>query len=270
VIDEWEGEARAIGHVGASLAFHVGRATIGMGTEPSVEFARDAAQATGRDFGELGPWTELQRLLGAMADAISGDFQGAVERLEGAAERFSADTWTDMWWATQFVYAAHYDATRARAILREHEQRLPVAGRPAALGTRQALGFLIDGLKRLGEQRRAAELYPVCVESIELGMVISMTSDVMEHAAAAAALAGGDWDLAERHFRSGLRLADDEGNVISQASTRLGYAEALLDRGEPEGTARARTLLEEAIPIYERMGSEYYVGVCRELLATSS
>jgi tetratricopeptide (TPR) repeat protein len=263
---ESEQEAHAVGHVGAALAFLVARVDAKLQREPTTTNLRAAAREVARDYGDLATWGEIKNLYDAIADEWEGDFRSAVERLEGSGERLEVDVWMDLFWSLQFMCAAYFDAERARAILDTHEHRMPVPGRLAHAGTRTGLGFLIRGLTVIGETRRAASLYAVCVESIELGFVATGRG-VMEQAAAEAAAAGGDWEATDRYFTAALRIADERPVVPTQADARLSWAQTLLARNGPGDRERARALLEEALPIFERIGHTYGVGVCKELLA---
>jgi tetratricopeptide (TPR) repeat protein/tRNA A-37 threonylcarbamoyl transferase component Bud32 len=264
---ESEQEAHAVGNVGAAFTFLSARVDASQLLEPRISNLRATAVEIGRDFGELATWGETRHLYDGFADYWEGDFHSAVERLEGSGERLDNEAWMDLFWSLQFMCAAHFDAERARGILAAHEHRMPAPGRVSPVGIRMGLGFLIRGLTLLGEARRAAELYPVCVESLELGSVLTGPMMLMEHAAAVAATAGGDWDAADRHFTAALRVADENPVVLGQADTRLDWAQVLLARDEPGDEEHARALLEHALPIFERIGHTYGAGMCREMLA---
>jgi hypothetical protein len=90
---------------------------------------------------------------------------------------------------------------------------------------------------------------------------------MMEVGAAEAAVAAGDWETAERHFDAVLRCAVEEGLEGVQPAVSLSYAKALLERGAPGDAERARALIEDALPIFERAGATYPAQTCRELLA---
>lgn len=266
LVQESEEEARAVGHVGAALSLMVCRVDASMCLDPSAETLRAAAEEVRREFVDLGTWRELQWIYDAWADYFEGDFRRGVERLEGAADRLGQDVWMDLFWSMQFTCAARFDVDRARAILRDHEHRIPVPGKPTPVGTRSALPQLIEGLMILGDTRRAARLYPVCVESLGLGFV-SSGGGLMEQAAAEAALGADDWEAAERHFETALRVADEVPSVIGQAEVRFGYARASLARGGSGREEHARLLLEQAIPPFARIGHTDREQSCRALLA---
>jgi len=265
---ESEAEARAVGHVGAAFTLALGRWVASQMLEPDVEALRAAAAEARRDYRDLGAFGEVQVLLDSLADYVTGDFPRAVERLEGMSERVDLDLLTDSFWSLQFVCAAHFDATRARAILEAHAHRLPSEGEVLPFGTRNALGVLVEGLRMLGDDRAAAKLYPRCVESLELGFVGAMGwSGLTALAAGNAAAAAGDWEAAERHFEAASRFADERGAPGPRAGASFEYAQVLLERGAQGDAGRARALLEEALPVFERAGASHQARICKELLA---
>ncbi len=89
---------------------------------------------------------------------------------------------------------------------------------------------------------------------------------LLERAAAIGAAAGRRWDLAEEHFSTALRQAEELPFVIEGAETRRWYAQMLLDRDGPGDRDRARSLVEEAIPVYGRIGMPRHEELARTLL----
>jgi hypothetical protein len=77
---------------------------------------------------------------------------------------------------------------------------------------------------------------------------------------------GATRGVAERHFDVGLRQANDIPCVTAQADIRLARAEMLLARAKPEGAERARSMLEEATPMFESAGRTRRVHQCRGLM----
>jgi hypothetical protein len=75
-------------------------------------------------------------------------------------------------------------------------------------------------------------------------------------------------DCAERHFAAALRIANDMGGVAGQADIRLSHARMLLERNSKGDAERARTMLEEALPMFEESGRTRWVRECQELLDT--
>jgi tetratricopeptide (TPR) repeat protein len=263
LVNAASGKAQEVGHRGASLAMQGSRALAAYALEPRVSLLEEAGVELQRDFADFSSWRELGVLLAAWAAFERGDDRGAA-LAQDADGRFHEEFWKDAFWSTAFWSAAQVDVAKAREILDANEHRIPTQGGPAWIGARWSLPPLVWGLSLIGESSRAHALYPVCVETIQLGSV----GDFQMHheAAGRAAAAGRDWEAAERHFDSGLRLANDNGNVAAQADIRLAHAEMLLARGEPGDAARARTMLEEAAPMFERSERTRRLRQCRGYL----
>jgi tetratricopeptide (TPR) repeat protein len=90
-------------------------------------------------------------------------------------------------------------------------------------------------------------------------MSISGGPPAVETLAAIAAAAGRQWDAAETHYETALRLADEMPFVSEQAEARYGYARMLVDRGAGGDLERARDLLETALAVYRRIGMPWHV-----------
>jgi len=254
-------EADAVGHVGAKLICLVARTNGDAALTGRLDAMDAAAAEAERDYGDFGSWTELGPAFRAWVAMERGGDERASS-LEASGERFGFDAWRDLWWVTHFAQAALADPVKARAILEAHRHRIPVAGRHAPIGARLALPGLVDGLIRLDDSAAAAALYPVCAESLALGLVGELR--LIDEAAGRAAESGGDFEAAERHFTEALRIANEGGNVFAQASVLLSHGRMLLTRGID--AARGRALLEEALPLFEAGERTLRVLECRELL----
>jgi tetratricopeptide (TPR) repeat protein len=260
-------EAEAVGHVGAKLAMDSSLMTAGWNLDPHVDTFEEASDRFEQEYRDFGTWGEMGVLLRGWA-AWERGHEDQAATLEGAAERFGFDAWRDLWWTCHFTLMACEDVAKARAILAANKHRVPVAGQHASIGARTSLGFLIEGLLVLGDKDAVAALYPVCEECLVMGLVgdIRLTNELAGIAATAAA----DFDSAEGHFAVALRIANEVGNVAAQAEVRLSHARMLLERKAAGDTERARTMLEEALPMFEKSGRTRWVRKSRELLGTAN
>jgi hypothetical protein len=258
-------DAEAVGHVGAKFSLDTSRFTAEWNLAPHVGVFESAADRFEREYDDLGTWRELGVLCRGWAAWERGD-EGRAAMLEGAGERFGFEAWRDLWWTSHFALTACEDAGQARAILDANRHRIPVAGHHAPIGARTSLGYLIEGLRVLGDNAAIASLYPACAECVAMGLLgdVRFTDEIAGQAAAAA----GDFDCAERHFAAALRIANDVGGVAGQADIRLGHARMLLERNSKGDAERARTMLEEALPMFEKSGRTRWVRECQELLGT--
>jgi len=258
-------EARRIGHRHAAFLELHARIYARLQTEWSLDALQEGAGEVALEWGELGTWVETSVFFEQTAAFERGD-DGAGTILMEAARRFAEPIWADLFWATAFDAIAAVDAGRARQALDEFSSRMPVAGAPAWIGTWIALAPLIRGLVTIGEAERAAGLYPLCTNSIALGIVGQ--GWLMEEAAGRAAAAGRDWEAADRHFATALHQAREMPNVLAQPDVRLAWAEMLIARGREGDLARACSLLEDAAPLYERAGRTRGAQTCRRMLAS--
>jgi hypothetical protein len=144
----------------------------------------------------------------------------------------------------------------------------PRPGRRNGYGPWYLVPAAIEALAVIGERERAAGLYPLLREHMDSTGVILLcfAPSLLERVAAIGAAAGRQWDLAEEHFSTALRQAEELPFVIEGAETRRWYARMLLDRNGPGDRDRARSLVEEAIPVYGRIGMPRHEELARTLL----
>jgi tetratricopeptide (TPR) repeat protein len=84
-------------------------------------------------------------------------------------------------------------------------------------------------------------------------------SHLLEIVAGIAAAAGQQWDAAEAHYQTALRLADEMPFISEQAEARYWYARMLVDRDAPGDRERARDLLDTALTVYRRIGMPWHI-----------
>jgi hypothetical protein len=155
------------------------------------------------------------------------------------------------------------------AVLDEDRFNLPQLGRPNGVMWWDAAAGAIEALSVIGERDRAAALYPLIREFMAttgVVMGVAAPAHLYERIAGIGATAGRQWDTAEQHFRTALRQAEELPSVIEAAETRRWYARMLLDRNAPPDRDRARTLVEEAIAVYERVGMSRHEELARQLV----
>ena len=75
-----------------------------------------------------------------------------------------------------------------------------------------------------------------------------------------AAAAGGNWDVAEGHFRSALAFVDEVGDRLGKPTVQKWYAWMLLRRAGAGDRDQARVLLDEAIVSCKAMGMQLSLG----------
>ena len=106
--------------------------------------------------------------------------------------------------------------------------------------------------------------------SIETGTVVSPHSHrLLQTIAGIAAASGGQWEQAEHHYQTALSQAHEIPFRSEQPEVRRWYAQMLLDLNAPGERDKARTLLGEAVAMYEQIGMPRHVEMAKERLKTT-
>ena len=134
------------------------------------------------------------------------------------------------------------------------EDLFPRAGEPNTIGRWTVLSAYVQAASQLCLRKEIRDLYPLTLEALETGAVIGRDLSMWEAVAGMAAAAGEQWGSAETHFLTALRQAEEIPNKIAQPEVRRAYARMLIDRNEPGDREKAKTLLDEAITLYGRLG----------------
>ena len=122
----------------------------------------------------------------------------------------------------------------------------------------------------LGQADAAASLYPLVLEALDTGTVTEFqTMELLQTTAGTAASAGGQWGAAEEHYRGALQQAHELPHRVAQPEVRRWYARMLLDRMDSGDRDAARTLLGEAVEMYQQIGMPRHVEMVTVLLKTA-
>jgi tetratricopeptide (TPR) repeat protein len=153
------------------------------------------------------------------------------------------------------------------AVLDDRRAAFPQPGRRNGYGSWHLMTGAVEALAVIGERERAAGFYPLVTEYIASGVVLTayFWPYLLERIAGIGAAAGREWDAAEEHFRTALRQAEELPFPIEAAETRRWYAWMLLDRNGAGDADRARSLVDEAIPIYHSIGMPRHEELARTL-----
>jgi hypothetical protein len=169
-----------------------------------------------------------------------------------------------------YLLSLAYGGNRARvlAVLEERRDDIPQPGQPNGWGLWLIPLSGVEALYVVGERERAAALFPLVREFIATTAVVLTTwhCRLAERVAGIAAAAGEQWEVAESHFHSALRQAEELPHVLEGAESRRFYAQMLLERDRPGDRDEARRLLEEAMTVYRRIGMPRHVDMARNLL----
>ena len=122
----------------------------------------------------------------------------------------------------------------------------------------------VDALAVAGEREDAFGLYEPLRTILGNGFIAG--ESLTEMACAIASASGQQWSTAQEHFETALRQARDIPYTLAQPEVRRWYAWMLLDRDAPGDHERARTLLGEALELYEAIGMPKHVEIAEKML----
>ena len=202
-----------------------------------------------------------------LARFYAGDWTMARSELDTAVRLHPESYWDGM--VPSFVLVA-------RAYAGEREALDPLhADRSRLLGIRdenpwrvwEQLVNVVESLAVLGDSKDAADLYPLVLNGIQKGVVVTWQLCLWQMVAGIAAASGEHWDAAQEHFETALRQAHDLPHKIAQPEVRRWYARMLLDRSAPGDHDKARTMLGEAVEVYEAIGMRRHLEIAREMLS---
>ena len=101
--------------------------------------------------------------------------------------------------------------------LRRGDTELLAAADELTVGQWERCLSVVEGLAAVGDRGAAAELYPVVLNGIDLGAVISWSQlKLWQMVAGIIAACGAQWDAAEQHFETALRQANDLPHQIAK------------------------------------------------------
>ena len=134
------------------------------------------------------------------------------------------------------------------------------------VGKWEQLLNVIEGRATLGDRDAAAGHYPLIVEGLSTGAVMTLHLRLWQMVAGIAAACGQRWDAAQEHYETALTQAHDLPHKIAQPEVRRWYAQMLLDRNAPGDRDKARTLLGEAIDQYRTIGMPKHLAMAEGML----
>lgn len=209
-----------------------------------------------------GAWRWLAEGSQAQAGLWRGRLPAATAQAQAAfAHEPKGGTLTGIGWG--MVFLCECTAARrepALEVLNAHAAGLPRSGQLNTIGSWTALFKVIEGLAILGERTRAAALYPLVTEALAMETVVTFdASHLLETVAGMAAAAAERWDVAESHYRTAIRLADEMPFISEQAEARYWYARMLAGRATPSDGPQGRALLEAGLTIYRSIGMPWHV-----------
>ena len=164
------------------------------------------------------------------------------------------------------AYLGHQDI--ALELIDRARPELAIAGRPNS-GTSSTLSLAaVEALAILGAHDEAARLYRVIVEYAATGSLMRnwdfrLTSTL----AGIAAGSGGEWNVAEDHFRDARGLARSLPMRMEEPEALRFHAQTLLRRAAPGDRDAAESLLGEAAKLYDELAMPRHALLAREMLS---
>jgi tetratricopeptide (TPR) repeat protein len=214
-------------------------------------------------------WEVLSEVQLSSVDFIRGNWAGALSHAQTSCRHdprmSSIRGFGEGTLFRQMAYAG--DRAGALALLEKNRASLPVSGQQNFRGTWWMLALVVEGLVMLGEQAQAGSLYPLVRELIDTGAVaLWPISRFTQTIAGLAAAAARQWEAAEEHFRIAMQQAEVFPQRLEQAEIRRFHAMMLMDRAARGDREKARTLLNEALESYTRIGMPRHLEMVRTLI----
>jgi tetratricopeptide (TPR) repeat protein len=213
-------------------------------THESLAFAR-SFQNGWAFFDEisLGIWTQYR---GRTGEAIAC-FHRAIE-----AEPVSAASGLSR--STLFLALAQEGAADALDVLNKDAPRLPIEGTETPAGAWGNLANVVEGLASLGRDQDAAVLHPWTEKLAAKSAWFWVNPRLFRTTAGIAAACARNWARSEEHHRAAIQMTDATHYRVSQAIARDWYARMLIARGGTGDRLNARSVLSEALSLYESLG----------------
>jgi hypothetical protein len=145
---------------------------------------------------------------------------------------------------------------------------LPIPGQPLWIGACGCLALIVEGLAILGRNDEIADLESTAEYVLSVGPLCVYSQHLLRTSAGIVAAAARNWTRAEEHHRAAIYQADSAPYAVAQPTARFWYADMLLARGDPGDRDGARSLLGEALRLYESIGMPSHARRTAEKIAT--
>jgi tetratricopeptide (TPR) repeat protein len=199
-----------------------------------------------------GGWRFLSETLSGEVAFLRGRTGEALAHLREATEIEPRTYWSGFSASSLLWALAHEGSGAAEAMLNDTRWQLPDRGRIPKFGDWFALAAVVEALALIGRREKAAGLLESAEDFVATG-VQYLRCQMSSTVAGIAAACAREWSRAEEHHRLAVRQAD-AAYAVSRPHARFWYADMLLARDAHGDRARARTLLSEALSLYESLG----------------
>ena len=232
----------------------------------------DAYEAVGND--ELEMRVHLGRTaeeggFGALGlvDFWRGNWTRARERLQRATDPSDVSPVAGIPWSILFRLEAYEKTGSALELFESRRNQLPGLGAHNTRCSWSILFAAVEVLAFLERREEAAALYPLVVDALGTGVVISQNAyGLIETVAGIAAAAGRQWEAAEAHYERAVRQAHELPHRLHQPEVRRWYATMLIERNTAGDHDRARQFLDQAVEDYGQLGMSRHLDIAKSLV----
>jgi len=246
----WQ-RAEKIGHPGGKLALRLISSWMCLAHGELVQAAHHAEDAW--NFGEANQmgWNFTSAALRAQIAHLRGRNSDSERWSTYGWEKERGSFWGGWSEASRFAALAESKDERAWKAWQQRGWQLPVAGQLNSLGSWAALERSVLGLAWLGKRDEVGGLRPLTEELLRTEAWAYTELLPFRTAAGVAAACTRDWSAAEQHHQTSIQQTDTAPYRIAQPIAREWYAKMLLERNSAGDAIRARSLMNEALVMYE-------------------
>ena len=214
------------------------------------------------------PWLYVGHLCLGLAAFWRGDAERAEAELRRAVELEPAGSFSGSSTSILLHHLAHSGrAEEVLAIYQSARPMLPSSDRVNSIGTWERLFGLVEAMYLCGFSDDAAALSPLVENALDRGPDwINFNGRLVRTRAGVAAMAGGRWEAAERHFAQAELDAKRMNNRLEETELRRLRGRMLLDRDGPGDRAKAAELLGKALDDYRTFGMPTYAAETERML----
>jgi tetratricopeptide (TPR) repeat protein len=231
----------------------------------SARMAQVADWARRVNFAWIGPVLVMD----TAARFLSGDWKGACAIAEESMVNPVKGTMAGMEPGSHLLLQAYARDPGAHRHLDALQPRVCVAGQENQLGSWFAGMASLQAAAMLGLLERCATFYECAAQLEQRGSHIVWSLGLAGKHAAIAAAAGGQWELAERHFDESTARAEAMGNRVEAAELLRWRAQTQLWRDGPGDRKRAAAFAGAAWEAYAAIGMKGHLGIAEVLLNDS-
>ena len=196
----------------------------------------------------------------------AGDWQVAWSDFQDADRHMPGSLW-DGWTQSVMLRAQAYAHDRnALEPLRACRSRILAISGEQPIGTWMLIPNIVEALATLGQRELVADCDVAVRKALDKGAVVAINLQLWQMVAGIAAECGQHWDAAQEHYEIALKHAHELPHKIAQPEVRRWYAQMLLDRNAAGDRDKARTMLTEAVEMYQQIGMPRHVEMAKDLM----